>query len=214
MATTSTPIQPQNLAIFVDYWNFQLSCNTHSQKLGNPRFDIDWRALNKWVLDNVAVVLSKPVDQFNHVGTHVYTSYNPLTPTEQKYKSWVNSFLSIQSGFVVTCLERKKKGNPTCSSCKTKIDFCPSCKAQMNNTEEKGVDTRLSVQMLDLAVNNAYDIAVIISHDADMIPAVQFVQSRGKQVVHFGFTPIGFDLRKACTYNFDMAQDVEKLRRI
>ncbi len=83
----------------------------------------------------------------------------------------------------------------------------------MNSTEEKGVDTRLSVQMLDLAVNGAYDVAALISHDADMTPAVQFVQARGKRVVHFGFSPTGFELRKACSHNFDMNSDINALKR-
>lgn len=208
MATTT--IQPLNLAIFVDYWNFQLSCNTNN---GNTNFNIDWTQLNGWVSHHVANVLSRPLNEISHVSTYIYTSYNPLTAAEQKYKNWVNSFLSIQPGFKVTCLERKKKGNQKCSSCKTAVNFCPSCNVAMNNTEEKGVDTRLSVQMLDLAVNNAYDVAAIISHDADMIPAVEFVQSRGKRVIHFGFSPTGFELRKSCTHNFDMKTDIGRIKR-
>lgn len=207
---TTTTIQPLNLAIFVDYWNFQLSCNTNN---GNINFNIDWPKLNSWVARHVAAILTRPQNEISHVSTYIYTSYNPLTIAEQKYKNWVNSFLSIQPGFKVVCLERKKKGHQKCSSCKTSIGTCPSCGAVMNNSEEKGVDTRLSVQMLDLAVNNAYDVAAIISHDADMIPSVEFVQNRGKRVVHFGFSPTGFELRKSCTHNFDMKSDIVSIKR-
>lgn len=210
IVTNAPTLQPLNLIVFVDYWNFQLSCNTYTKRV----FQIDWTKLNAWVMQHIVGVIGNPVNGINHVSTQVYTSYNPLTPAEQKYKNWVNSFLSIQSGFNVTILERKRKGNPKCSSCKGEISSCPHCSNLMNNTEEKGVDTRLSVQMLDLAVNNAYDVAVILSHDADMIPAVQFVQNRGKRVVHFAFSPSGFELRKACNHNFDMGPHIASLERV
>lgn len=207
---TTTPIQPLNLVVFVDYWNFQLSCNTNN---GNTNFNINWPLLNAWVQTHAATTLGLQPNELLHASTYIYTSYNPNTAAEQKYKNWVNSFLSVQSGFNVTCLERKKKGNPKCATCKHSIGTCPNCGTAMNNTEEKGVDTRLSVQMLDLAVHGAYDVAALISHDADMIPAVQFVQARGKRVVHFGFTPTGFELRKACSHNYDMNKDIASLKR-
>ena len=206
----TTTLQPLNLCVFVDYWNFQLSCNTNN---GNSNFNINWPLLNVWVTKHVISTLGLQPGELLHLSTYIYTSYNPNTTAEQKYKNWVNSFLSVQSGFNVTCLERKKKGNPKCASCKSAIGTCPNCGSLMNSTEEKGVDTRLSVQMLDLAVNGAYDVAALISHDADMIPAVQFVQARGKRVVHFGFSPTGFELRKACSHNFDMNSDINALKR-
>lgn len=212
--TTGLTVQPQKLAVFIDYWNFQLSCNTYDLSIGGQgRFDVDWQKLNHWTSQHVAAALNRNLPEIQHTVTHIYTSYNPATAAEKKYKKWVDNFLNIQSGIIVTCLERRKKGDIKCASCNGKILDCPHCKASMNATEEKGVDTRLSVQMLDLAVNGAYDVAALMSHDADMAPAVDFVQARGKLVFHFGFTPNGASLRKACNHNFDMRQDIESIRR-
>ncbi|MEB2600054.1 NYN domain-containing protein [Burkholderia cenocepacia] len=212
--TSPTIILPIKLAVFIDYWNFQLACNTYDKgKSGTGKFEIDWKKLNNWVVKNVAAVLGKGEAEIQHIVTHIYTSYNPKTPAEQKYKKWTSTFLDIQPGIKVTCLERRAKGAPDCPSCHNQIAQCPSCNSKMDATEEKGVDTRLSVQMLDLAVNNAFDCAVIITHDSDMVPAVEFVQARGKVAFHFGFTPVGAELRKACSHNFDMKTDIESLRR-
>ncbi len=56
---------------------------------------------------------------------------------------------------------------------------------------EKGVDTSLAVDMVGLAPS--YDVAILISGDADTIPSLQFVRNAGKQVgvVEFlkGFPP-------------------------
>lgn len=45
---------------------------------------------------------------------------------------------------------------------------------------EKGIDTSLAVDMLALV--DTYDVALLISGDADSIPAIQKVKYRGKQV--------------------------------
>ncbi len=48
------------------------------------------------------------------------------------------------------------------------------------SVEEKGVDTSLAVDMVALV--DTYDVAILISGDADMIPSVEYVKSRGKSV--------------------------------
>lgn len=215
-ATSTAPIivQPVKLAVFIDYWNFQLSCNTYDKKTtGVGRFDIKWTALNSWTSNHVATILGKSAAEIQHIVTHIYTSYNPKTAAELKYKNWVDKFLNTQSGIKVTCLERRKKGAFSCPTCHGSITTCPLCSSTIDATEEKGVDTRLSVQMLDLAVNGAYDCAAVFSHDSDMVPAVEFVQARGKTVCHFGFAPLGAHLRGASSHNFDMAGDIEAIRR-
>jgi uncharacterized LabA/DUF88 family protein len=46
--------------------------------------------------------------------------------------------------------------------------------------QEKGLDTSLAVDMIALLDN--YDVAVVISGDADMIPSIELAKSRHKQV--------------------------------
>jgi len=47
---------------------------------------------------------------------------------------------------------------------------------------EKGVDVSLATDMLDLAYQNTYDTAVIISGDGDFSRAVEIIQRMGKHV--------------------------------
>lgn len=46
--------------------------------------------------------------------------------------------------------------------------------------QEKGLDTRLAVDMVTL--EESYDVAVLLSGDADNIPSIDFVKRAGKQV--------------------------------
>lgn len=52
---------------------------------------------------------------------------------------------------------------------------------------EKGVDVKIAVDMLSMAVRNIYDIAVLVSSDGDFAGAISAVQEFGKhvEVAHF-----------------------------
>jgi uncharacterized LabA/DUF88 family protein len=47
---------------------------------------------------------------------------------------------------------------------------------------QKGVDMRVALHMVKLAYNNAYDIAILITGDGDLVEAVKTVKDWGKQV--------------------------------
>ena len=51
-----------------------------------------------------------------------------------------------------------------------------------NHKTEKGVDVKLAIDLLINAYNNNYDIAILISNDADFIPAIEEVQKLNKKV--------------------------------
>ncbi len=64
------------------------------------------------------------------------------------------------------------------------IDIIPSGHLKVDilnkNVTEKGLDTSLAVDMLSLA--DSYDVALLISGDADSIPSIQKVKHMGKHV--------------------------------
>ena len=68
----------------------------------------------------------------------------------------------------------------------------------MKNTVEKGVDVSIVTDMLQHAWDNTYDIGVLVSPDGDFIPAVQFLDKRGKKILHAGFGNHGSELKAAC----------------
>jgi uncharacterized LabA/DUF88 family protein len=47
---------------------------------------------------------------------------------------------------------------------------------------EKGVDLMLATDLVDFAWNNLYDVAILVSGDADFIYAIHAVKNRGKHV--------------------------------
>lgn len=66
---------------------------------------------------------------------------------------------------------------------------------------EKGVDVKLSVDLVVGAVDNLYDTAIVISSDTDLIPAIKFaLNGKGKRVEYIGFagTP-SFGMIKECS---------------
>jgi uncharacterized LabA/DUF88 family protein len=50
---------------------------------------------------------------------------------------------------------------------------------------EKGLDTTLAVDMV--ALENNYDIALVLSGDADSIPSIKYMKNRNKQVIAIEF---------------------------
>ena len=53
---------------------------------------------------------------------------------------------------------------------------------------EKGVDVQLAVDLLIGAYEDLYDIAILVSSDTDLIPAIQKVKKLGKQIEYIGFS--------------------------
>jgi len=56
-----------------------------------------------------------------------------------------------------------------------------------NKIREKGVDVQIAIDLVIGAGENNYDIAIIVSSDTDLIPAIKYVRSKGKQVEYVGF---------------------------
>jgi uncharacterized LabA/DUF88 family protein len=79
---------------------------------------------------------------------------------------------------------------------------------------EKGVDTLIATDMIRLAWEGAFDLAVLATSDADLVPAVQFLNLKGHRVIQAGFPPAGTDLATACWASFDVFRDRAQIRRL
>lgn len=71
---------------------------------------------------------------------------------------------------------------------------------------EKGVDTRISVDLVDLAHRDEYDAAYLLSADADFVPAVQVARRLGKTVFVASPRP-GYELTKAVQHYLRVTRD-------
>ena len=64
------------------------------------------------------------------------------------------------------------------------------------------------------AINNAYDVAILVSNDSDFCPAIRTIQERlNKQIIHVGFRHGGNEIRTTCWGHIILDGPVsEKLR--
>lgn len=197
------------IAVFVDYWNFHLTLDSRqsaAKKVDNYRSNIDWHVVGPLFAGAACTVLSADPKTLSYEGCYVYTSFNPNHEAGKKFNRWATGWLNRQAGINVQIRERKPKALPKCPICHKDITHCPhsGCEQPIVATVEKGIDTLLVTDLIRLAVSDSYDAAVIVSSDADMVPAVEFVQTLGKKVIQAGFPPLGIDLATKCWGSFDV----------
>jgi uncharacterized LabA/DUF88 family protein len=201
--------------VFVDYWNFQLTLNEREARhrgVPSDRFKVNWKDFGPWVANKACSVLgiSEP---HSFEGAVFYTSYDPAKDEGRKFHQWSTTWLNRQPGARVECRERRPKAPPRCPACHNEITECPHCNRRIQGTIEKGVDTLIATDMIRLAWEDAYDLAVLASSDADLVPAVEFLRLKARKVIQAGFPPLGAALATACWASFDVFRDREEIRR-
>jgi uncharacterized LabA/DUF88 family protein len=183
--------------IFVDFWNFQINWNDYHVKNGSATLvPIPWKELPA-----VLVAEAAKGQAAKFAGIHVYASVNSASEKDRKLNSWLHHTMAGFTGYIVDVRERKPRKAIRCQeeNCKTPITTCPNCRAPLRGTVEKGVDAAIITDLITLASDDNYDLAVLISGDADYAPAVRFIQRKtDKQVVQAFFKAHGDELRNAC----------------
>lgn len=182
------------IRLFIDFWNLQLCwIEYHRAAAVVP---IPWKELPLVVSAEAAK--GQP---FRFTGAHVYASVDRSNPKDSKLNWWFHHTLKGYTGYIVEVRERKPRRPPRCQEegCRAQITQCPRCGARLRSTVEKGVDAAIITDLLTFAFDDNYDMAVLISGDADHAPAVQYIQKRtDKQVVQAFFKSHGDELRNAC----------------
>jgi len=189
--------------LFIDFWNFQLSWNAHltqDSRCDWPRLPVRLIAEAQRAIARAGIVEPLLLEE-----TRVYASYNPDRSEDARLKGWLTNFLDRQASFRVFVAERKDK--PTvfyCRDCRQEFDRCPSCCKPLVRSREKGVDTAIVTDILSLAWEGAFEVAILVSSDADMIPCVERVQEKGLKVINATWPGRGFDLAATCWASFDI----------
>lgn len=136
----------------------------------------------------------------------VYASVNVKSENEQKLRGWLDSHLRSMPGFTVSIAERTSRSKPVfCTACNDKVSVCPQCGAPLRRAIEKGVDSAIITDMFALHIEKVYDIAMLASSDADMLPMVRYLQSRGVKIVNLWADPQPTELRKTCWSFLELA---------
>lgn len=223
MAAPAAPVvsisrETPRIRVFIDYWNLQLTLNEKEAKSAGAdsndvRFKVDWRRLPQWLANKAAETAGIP--KFTFEGAIIYASYNPKTDEGRGFNKWATSWLNRQPGIQVQCRTRQPRTATRCTTCHAPILKCPrpECGAVIIGTVEKGVDTAIATDMIRLAWEDAYEVGVLASSDADLVPAVKFLDLKGRKLIQAGFPPTGVELATACWASFDLFPDRDEFRR-
>lgn len=87
------------------------------------------------------------------------------------------------------------------------VDFTKS------NPSQKGVDIFLTSDMISLAYENAYDIAIICSGDGDYVALIDLVKSKGKKVWILSFKVCTSKLLRECADKIMYIENIPDLHR-
>jgi uncharacterized LabA/DUF88 family protein len=206
--------------VFVDFWNFQLGWNEAvGRDSGGRVVQCDWSKLPSVLVEAADTLLTAAGNPpgLTLEETIVHASVNDsnqANPQEARLRAWLTSWLDRQPSFDVKIRARKpRRRTIRCRSCNTDIGTCPHCSAPLTTAAEKGVDAALVTDLLSLAWQHAYDVAVLVSGDADYIPAVEYVQSQGLKVINAAWPHKGYELQGACWATFSLNDLIPKLTR-
>lgn len=176
----------RNVTLFVDWWNFTLRWNEqmNPDDPNAPRVRLAWPRLPEVLINELPAKFGGTSD-FAYRGTLIFASVDPRPGSKDEGLKRYLHFLGQQTGFRVDVRNRKAKKAA-----------CPHCKEQIERMVEKGVDASVVTALYEGAINNSYDVALLLSNDTDHVPAVRTIQDRlNKQIVHVGFKRGGSEVR-------------------
>lgn len=87
--------------------------------------------------------------------------------------------------------------------------FCPLCKRTFQTYEEKQTDVNIAIQLFELAIEDKYDTAIIISGDSDLIPSISAVRKTFPTKKIGVVIPIGRRaelLKQTCDFHIKMKE--------
>ncbi|HTV90132.1 MAG TPA: hypothetical protein VME41_14050 [Stellaceae bacterium] len=185
----------RNVKLVADFWNFQLRWNENMrpENVRDGPLRLAWERVPSVVMGELPAIFGTS-DPLAFKGISVFASIDPRSGSRdaglKRYLHWLNT----QTGFDVHVRDRRAKK-----------DDCPHCGKDIDRMVEKGVDASVVNALYEGAINNSYDIAVLLSNDTDHIPAIRTVQDRlNKQIVHLAFKRGGDEVRTTTWSNLIM----------
>lgn len=190
--------------VFIDFWNFSLNWNQR-QPTGTR---IDWKKLPREMLSSATQIYSDVGlggENLELDETLVYASVDISTDHGRKLKGWLETFLDRQPSVRVITKERAPRPFKVhCRHCDTETSACPNCSTTLTRSIEKGVDTHMVTDLLSLGFQKMFDVALLLSSDADFVPGVTRIQESGLKVINASWANHGHELKGACWASFDL----------
>ncbi len=92
--------------------------------------------------------------------------------------------------------------NRACWSCGK---ACTHCQEGTKGWGGLGHDNPIHGDLLELAREDEYDWAVVVSTDLLLIPVIRYLQSHGRKIIHGCFPPVAMDLTAECWASIDLS---------
>jgi uncharacterized LabA/DUF88 family protein len=198
---------PEQLRIFIDYWNLQLQWNERTQKA-----PLDWTKLPSLLVEEAGKISGLGACEYQ--GTKLYASVDKTSSDGRKLTTWLVSFIDRLPGVNVEIREREPKPFEIhCRECKTLITTCPKCSRRLRKAVEKGVDTAIVTDLFSLAWAKAYTTAVLVSSDSDFVPAVKNLQEKGLKIINATWSGLGLQLARTSWASLVMDAFIPRLTR-
>ncbi len=194
--------------IFIDFWNFTINFN---QRAGSVK--CDWTKLPLQLMGEAQRILTtQSLGSLSLEETRVYASYEP--GRQDKLRGWLTNFLDKQPGVrVFQTIRHWRKKEVHCRGCDATLYNCPNCNAELGRAAEKAVDSLIVTDMLTLAWEGAFDVALLVSCDRDFTPAVDKLQSKNYKVINATWRGHGHELAHVSWASFELDKVLDALKR-
>lgn len=107
-------------------------------------------------------------------------------------------------------VEKAKKNTAFCSNCRPKLEDFLKESGLHKLSKEKGIDIMLVADMIKGAFQKKFDAALLVSGDADFVPAVELTQILGKDVVNVHcYAGSSSELRNKCDSHIKIGADAK-----
>lgn len=194
----------KNAIVFIDGNNFYH--NVRQMKV-KPSF-IDFSKLSELVSLNFGCNRKKTI-YYNSIpnikdGKQVYWAHIKFLEDLKKLPNFEVKTRKLQRTSTAEQLQGKKEiitSLGLCENCKPLVEAnCSDCIGNIK-TKEKGIDVMIAVDMLEKSViKKECDCCILISGDADFVPAMNIIKNNGTEVFSSSLTKgYSYELRK----NFD-----------
>jgi len=196
--------------IFIDFWNFQLNWNDRV-----PESLCDWSKLPGALLDSTHTLLAS-IGQDENLKLEETLVYASIRPTvDASLKQWLENTVGRMASYRIKVRERHpQKAKLHCRTCGTFAEQCANCGEAYVKYPEKGVDSAIVTDLLSLAFQSSYDVALLLTSDADFIPAVDYLQgTAGVHVVNASWKGHGHQLKRTCWGSFNVEDVVPGITR-
>lgn len=192
----------KRVRVFLDHWEFSRSCQKSLAELDGRRLtsadqkkaqaeamEAHWERLGRGImarLDMLKYIADAPKELR---AIDIYASVAPsANGSENPFRTWLREELDRLPGLNVHESERTYD----------EAEKCPQCKKRIKPEVEKGLKTRVACDILSWAVEDLYDIGVLVMDDPELLPSILCVQEvLDKQIVHMGLKGEGELVRSA-----------------